>query len=186
MRSFGMLFCAFVFALFTLTLGCVYLSVQQNFRMNANDPQIEIAQDASRSLAGGLRAVHDRISVSGPVPIERSLAPWLAVFTSEGRVRATSGLLNGAPPSMPAGVFAFVRAHGEDRVTWQPQPGIRSALIVTQTPQGAFVVAGRSLREVEKRESNLEMQVGAVWVLGALFCCVLVASALRLRNQPAG
>ena len=41
---------------------------------------------------------------------------------------------------------------GEDRLTWQPEPGVRSATVVVhyQGAQAGFVMAGRSLREVGK------------------------------------
>ncbi len=59
-------------------------------------------------------------------------------------------------------VFCTVSASrvGEDRITWQPEPGIRSAVVVVHytgaTP--GYVMAGRSLREVEWRIDRLSGQ----------------------------
>ena len=51
-------------------------------------------------------------------------------------------------------MFDYVRTHGEERVTWQPRPGVRIASVVVRTANG-FVVAGRNMREIEIRENNV-------------------------------
>lgn len=187
MRFFRVFVCGVGCCLFSLILACVYLAVQQNLRMSANDPQIQMAQDAAASTDDAVRTIHAEIARAGPVRIERSLAPWMAVYARDGRTVASSGLLDGAAPQMPPGVFAFVQTHGEDRITWQPQPRIRAAVIVTQTPQGGFVVAGRSLREIEQREGALAFQVALTWIVGMLLGVALfIAGARRLRSQAAG
>jgi hypothetical protein len=35
----------------TMLSGLVYIAVQQNMRIGANDPQIQLAEDAARALA---------------------------------------------------------------------------------------------------------------------------------------
>src|SRR6266536_2297586 len=77
-----------------------------------------------------------------------------------------------------AGIFDYVKQNGEDRLTWQPQTGIRSAIVVTQfkgTTSG-FVLAGRSLREVGKREDSLEQILG----LGSIVLLVVTFLATVL------
>jgi hypothetical protein len=49
----------------------------------------------------------------------------------------------------PPGVFASVSANGEDRVTWQPAPGVRSWIVVDAF-RGGFVIAGRSPGDSEQ------------------------------------
>jgi hypothetical protein len=85
--------------------GLVYLTVQQALRMDANDPQIQMAEDAVSALNGG--------------------------------------------------VLDYMRQHGEERVTWQPEKGVRMATVVVRYDKG-FVLAGRSLREMEIQISNIE------------------------------
>jgi hypothetical protein len=74
------------------------------------------------------------------------------------------------------GVFDYTRAHGQDRITWQPRSGVRSAAIVARYggAHPGFVLAGRSLREVEAREDRLTLMVGIAWAatLGASLVAV--------------
>ena len=73
-----------------------------------------------------------------------------------------------------------VRPVGEDRITWQTASGLRFAAVIihfsaSSTPasiasssgaiSSGFVLAGRSLREVESREGQLEVVVGVGWVV---------------------
>jgi hypothetical protein len=122
-----------------------------------------MAEDAAGSLAAGEspRAV----TVHRPVvDIARSLSAWLGVYSAAFQPIASSGRLDDALPSIPSGVFADALKSGESRVTWQPRPGIRSALVVLPFP-GGFVAAGRSLREVEVREGALSRAVAIGWIV---------------------
>ena len=60
--------------------------------------------------------------------------------------------------------------NGEDRVTWQPQGNVRIALVVTKVTgvQSGFIAAGRSLREVEKREDQLTKEVLGAWLIAVV------------------
>ncbi len=49
-------------------------------------------------------------------------------------------------------------------MTWQPRAGVRIAT-VTVPWTGGTVMAGRSLRLVEERESHLELLVAAGWLV---------------------
>jgi hypothetical protein len=70
-------------------------------------------------------------------------------------------------PTFPPGILDYTRQNGEDRVTLQPESGVRIAAVVVRYNNG-FVLAGRSLREVEKRESQVEQLSGlamlTIWV----------------------
>jgi len=146
--------------------GLVYLTVQQSLRMGANDPQIQMAEDAASALAGGGKV--DTLVPSTKVDIANSLAPFIMVFDDSGNVLASSATLHGTTPAYPTGVLDYTRQHGEDRVTWQPEVGVRMATVVVRYDNG-FVLAGRSLREIEKRESQTEQLSGlamlTIWVI---------------------
>ena len=146
--------------------GLVYLTVQQSLRMGANDPQIQMAEDAASNLNSG--ASVESVVPSTQVEIANSLAPFLIVFDDSGKVLASSATLHGAVPIYPSGVLDYTRQKGQDRVTWQPEVGIRMATVVVGYKNG-FVMAGRSLREIEIRESNTERISGmvmlAIWVV---------------------
>jgi hypothetical protein len=132
--------------------GLGYLTVQQSLRMGANDPQIQMAEDAASALDGG--ASLDTIVPATGVELAASLAPFIIVFDDSGNILASSATLYGSIPVYPSGVLDYTRIHGEDRVTWQPENGVRMATVVVRYDKG-FVLAGRSLREVEIRVDNI-------------------------------
>ena len=68
---------------------------------------------------------------------------------------------------LPAGVFDFAKTQGEHEITWQPRSGVRMAMVVISSnfsPVG-FIVAGRSLQEVEVREHNLIIMAFLGWLV---------------------
>ena len=158
----------------TMLSGLVYIAVQQNMRIGANDPQIQLAEDAARALAA--QQSLDSIVPFGKIDIAQSLAPYMIIFDAQGNPVTSNAVLHGAVPNIPKGVFDYTRAHAEDRVTLMPEPGVRSAAVVVSVTggQGDFVLAGRSLREVEKRVDQLTKQVGAAWLASMLVTLVLV------------
>lgn len=136
-----------------------YLVVQQNYRLSANDPQIQLSEDLAASLSSG-KPPPLPISI---IDISTSLAPYVVIYDTSGQPVAGNGQLDGQLPRIPPVIFGYVKEHGQTRVTWQPRSGVRSAIVVTQSNAG-YVLAGRSLREVELRESQLEYLVGLGWV----------------------
>lgn len=161
--------------------GLVYLTVQQSLRLGGNDPQIQMAEDSASALNSG--ASIDSIIPAAKVEIADSLAVFLIVFDDSGKILASSATLHGAVPTYPVGVLDYTRQHGEDRVTWQPENGVRMATVVVRYDQG-FVLAGRSLRDVEKREDQVEQLSGlamlAIWA-ATLIVIVLVELVGRKR-----
>jgi hypothetical protein len=149
-------------------------------------PQIQMAEDAADALAQG--AVAESL-LPPHIDVGKSLAPFVIVYDDTGQVVASSGLLHGKVPSLPAGVLEYTRRRGQDRVTWQPENGVRVAAVVArfQGANAGFVLAGRSLREVEKRETQTELVAGAAWVatLAALLV-VVVACELILVDRRRG
>jgi hypothetical protein len=180
----------------------VHVAVQQDLRQGTNDPQIQLAEDAAATLATG-QAAGAVASTNNPVDIAHSLAPWVAVYDQNGTLINATGLLNGKPPQLPSGVFdvsnwkSIVGHHlttfypaNEDRITWQftpteasgPQFYNRQAVVIVQynaADGGGFVASGRSLREVESRESQLTLEVFTLWAFTLL--CLLVGSFILDR-----
>jgi hypothetical protein len=170
-------------AVSTIICLLAFVTVQQSLRTGADDPQIQMAEDAARALERG--DAIDKVVPAGKIEIERSLAPFLMVYDADGHPIAGSGALHGQPTAPPAGVFTFVSQHGEERVTWQPEAGVRLASVVLRTTArpAAFVLAARSLREVEKREAYT--QNVAAGALVATFCVILLLTALFEGAAPA-
>ena len=155
----------------------VYLVEQQVLRMGANDPQIQWAEDAATALTKGSSA--ESVIPVNKVNIAASLAPFMIVFDDSGKPVASSALLHDQIPAYPVGVFDYVRKNGKDRVTWQPEPGVRIASVVVaySGAQNGFVMAGRSLRETEKRIDLVGTYATFAWILTMLSSLLLVALA---------
>ena len=160
--------------------GLVEVVVQQSYRQGANDPQIELAQDAAKLLTLGVPA-STIVPGASRINIDSSLSPWLALYDVHGAPVASSAFLHNTVPSIPEGIFTSVSQHGEDRVTWQPEPGVRQAIVVVGAADKGYAVAGRNLREVEDRESQLGYSVLAAWAV--LMVGIVAATYWGLRKR---
>ena len=157
----------------TFLSGLVYIIEQQNLRQSANDPQIQMAEDAASLLATGKSP--QAVLPGDKVDMANSLAPYLIIYDNSGKPLGASVELDGAMPVVPTGVFKDMGTQDQKKFTWQPESGVRSAAVLTHyngTTSG-YVLAGRSLREVEKREDSLLGLVGIVW-LGACGAITLI------------
>jgi hypothetical protein len=119
------------------------------------------------------------------VEISESLAPFLMIFDESGKTLASSANLNGVLPAYPVGVLDYARQNGQNRVTWQPEAGVRMATVIVSYNKG-FVMAGRSLMEVEKRESQVE-ELSGLTMLGiwAATLIVIIPGELLGRQKSA-
>ncbi len=140
----------------TIVCGLVYVLAQQTLRSQANDPQIQMAEDNAALLAAGGNVEEVNVGTQ-KIDISKSLSPFTMVLNADGGVLASNAFLDGSFPQIPQGVLEAAKAKGENRITWQPQGGTRIALVVSyiQADKGGFVAVGRNLREVEKREQSL-------------------------------
>jgi hypothetical protein len=164
----------FPFAFLAIALCfLVYLTEQQNLRQNANDPQIQMAEDTAAAVNAGREP--QLLVPQGSVNIESSLMPYLVIYNASGTPVAGNGLLTGVLPLLPSGIFNYVQQKGEDRITWQPRSDVRSAIVVVQTnnENAKFIVAGRSLREVEIRIDRLTAITGTVLLFSLLGTLIL-------------
>jgi len=160
-------------------------AVQQNYRLSANDPQIQLAEDASAGLSKGLQP--EAVVGSQKVDASGSLAPFVTVYGGGKpyQALATSGYFSDnkilAPPP---GVFDTARATGEARFTWQTVEGQREAaiLVYANSPQPAYVLAARNLREVESREQSLRLMTIATLV-GIIVVALAAAYFLSMPDN---
>lgn len=166
----------------TVAAFAAFIVVQQQFRGAANHPQVEIAREA----AGKLNAGADPQSVvnRAPVDIASSSDTYLIVVDSNGALLASSAQLEGRAVIPPSGVFAYVRDHGQDMITWQPAAGVRSAIVVDSF-HGGYVVAGRSLTGTEQAESALGLWAAFGWAAAVLLAGGLSLIVQRVRWAPA-
>ncbi len=162
---------------------CIYAVAQQNYRQGLNDPQIQMVEDAQTAINSGLSPVE----VVGRAPLfdaEKSLAPFIVVYDSNYTPLESSASVGNTPPKPPSGVFEYAKAHGEDRVTWQPNPDTRIALVVRPTKNG-FVASGRNMREVEGRIRDIgnKIYLGIIVLLIFTFCLDLIGDIYRRRQM---
>ena len=158
----------------TMVVGAVYVAVQQDMRQGANDPQIQMAEDAASQLKAGSSVA--LVTSSMKVDPQTSLAPFLIIYDSKGNVVSSQASIDGRTPELPSGVLDNTKTNGESRITWEIADGTRMATVVSyyDGPNSGYVLAGRSLREVEIRENKLSLQMGLMWVTGMLGSLVLV------------
>jgi len=163
--------------------GTVYLVAQQGLRSGADSPQLQLAEDAARALDAGTTPA----AVTGPATVDvgESLAPFVVVFDADGKPIASSGRLDGADPTPPLGVLDHATADAPNIVTWQPRNGVRIAT-VTARWSGGTVMAGRSLREAERREDQTLLLVAAGWVVTMVALALASLAAAFIGRDPAG
>ncbi len=156
----------------------IYVSVQQSFRASANDPQIQLARDISNAISSRKSTIN--LIPHYTIDLVQSLGVFTEIFDESGKPLQSTGFLNGGFPKPPAGVFNYTNTNIEDVLTWQPASEVRLAMVLEKInePGKGFVAVGRSLKEIEIRESNLLRMVEIVWFT----CMVFLLIHLLLQN----
>lgn len=182
----------------------IYATVQHDIRAGANDPQIQLSEDMASELSTGQNLTY--INSQPKVDISKSLALFIITYDSNGRAISSSAILDGKTPTLPNGVFDFVKTgvdkpsilrpksffykfsqtQGENRFTWEPKEGVRIATVLTYykgEKKSGYVLVGRSLREVEKREEDLEKQVALAWLttLSVIFIGIILFPVKKIK-----
>ncbi len=155
----------------------IYISGQQIYRTNANDPQIQMADDASRFLNRGGKP-SELLSQTSRVDLLTSLLPFIAIYDSTGKLIGTNAFFDSTPISIPATAITSAKEGKQNRITWQAKNGIRSALVVnyfTQGPVFGYVAVGRALKEIENRISDLGKICFFAWIATNFFVFILVS-----------
>lgn len=162
----------------TLLCGIVYVTIQQTYRMEANDPQVQIAEDIRATLEQGTKP--EQIVGQTKVDIGTSLDTFVDIYGADKNIVASSATLNGTVTSIPTGVLDAATKKGETRVTWQPQKGVRIAAVVTKYKDG-YVLVGRNLREVESRVSKhgFNILIGWAVTMAATFAAVAAVELIK-------
>ncbi len=159
-------------------------TVQQVYRQSLNDPQVQIAEDIATALETGAKPA-SLIATSTKVDVAASLRPYTVIYDKDLTPLAWSGEYQGKPPMPPKSVFENAEGPegtglGENRVTWQPEEDVRSAIVVVHVLKtGGFVLSGRNMRETEDRIWDMQAIVGLVWIL--TLAATLIATWLGAR-----
>jgi hypothetical protein len=169
----------------------LYAIPQHVLRSGLNDPQIQMAGDLAATLNrygvndGLVHGAPLNSPLGGSVDMARSLSSFLIVFNDAGQPLGSNAQLDGQTPVPPAGIFEYVRQHGEERVTWQPRRGVRIAAVVmrVQGQQPGFVLAGRNMHEVEARIADVQTMAGLTW-LGMMGLILIGTVAFGIYARP--
>lgn len=168
-----------LFLAITLIYGAIFGVAQQVLRQSAYDPQIQLAEDAGQALANG-----KDISTVIPttiVDISSSLAPFVVAYDESFKPIVASGEMMGKPPQVPVGVLQNAKRKGENRISWQPAPNVRHAIVAVyfHGARNGYVLAGRSLRPTEERTMKILADVGIAW---AMTLAATVVAAIGVRS----
>ncbi len=139
----------------TMLCGGMYIVLQQYIRQSANLPQLQLAQDAAVKLGQGIGT--ENVVTGDKVDIAASLSPYMIVYNKSQQAIAATAELNSHTPELPSGVLDYVSKNHQDIFTWQPQEGVREAVVILSFSgkYPGYVLAGRSLNEAENQIDSI-------------------------------
>ena len=154
------------YALFAGGLATLYVVEQQEGR-NA-------VEDAPRALlsAGDAAAAPTQ---PDRVDLTHYLGTFWVQYTADGAPVAGDGYLGGSLARLPRGVLEAAKSSGEDAVSWEPEPGLRFAIVAHPAGSGV-IVAGQSLLQTEQRADRTLIYITLALVAGAFVVAAAVAA----------
>ena len=166
----------------------VYLTAQHVLRQTANDPQIQLAEDAAAALNAGQPAA--ALAAGQTIDMRASLAPFIIITDANRQPLAATGRLDGNIVLPPAQMFDDAKAGrrfnspaGENRVTWEPAAGVRQAAVIVPY-NGGYVLAARNLRETEIRQSQAFGFAAATAALLGVIGLLISSNILKRNPTP--
>lgn len=176
----GILIFLLLAAMSTIIAFAVFAGVQQTYRSNANDPQIEAVQTIASVLGQGVPP--EAITGQGDtVDIENSLSLFVSIYDKDGKLASSSGKLGEDSPTPPSGIFEYLRKNDKQRFTWEPKKGVRIAAVAEKLEDDkGFVLVGRNMKEIDMRIQNSLIIVGAAWI-SLLVLSLLLSLVLSMK-----
>ncbi len=144
--------------------------VEQVYRQSLNDPQVQIAEDIALQLENGAKP-NLIVASTTKISVATSLRTYVVVYDKDLSPIVWTGEFDGKPPAPPAEIFADAKGpasagSGENRTIWEPEEGIRSAVVVVHVLKtDGYVLAGRNTREVEDRIWDSQVYVLLGWLI---------------------
>jgi len=151
-------------AVITIIFGTIYSVGQQIMRLGADDPQIQMAEDAAARISKGDTPAD---VITEKIDPKISLSPFIVVYDLKGQL-AASATYAGTEllPNIPYGVLEST-TDSYKTVTWEPIPNVRLAAVAVKT-HDYYVVSARSLRATESRYGTLMQVIALGWFLSVL------------------
>jgi hypothetical protein len=162
----------------TLIFGSVYVTLQQFGRHSANAAPAAAAAAQIQQMGSGPTA-EPRLELTADSGI------FVMVFGEDNKPAASTVILHGELPVIPAGVLETARTFGSDTVTWQPEPGLRMAVVARQAP-GGVVVAGQSLTPFEDSDRMSQLFLAAGWAGSMVVLAGGYGAAALARRRQVG
>jgi hypothetical protein len=161
----------------TLIFGSTYGALQQFGRRSA-DAAPAAAAAAEVQLMGSETLTAPRLELTPDTGV------FVIVYGADNEPVSGTVTLHGSLPALPPGVLQSARDFGSDAVTWQPEPGLRMA-VVARPAAGKVVVAGQSLTPYEDRDRTVLLFLTAGW-LGSIVVLAAGygATEFRRRRRP--
>ena len=171
MKTLKSILIFWVIIIFLVTFTCLltYIVAQQLTRLGANDLPVKLATETSIKLEKGQSP--DNSITGETVDISKSLETFVMIFDKDKNLIATSAMMGNVEPVYPKGVLNYVDRIREERVTWQPETGLRFATVVIKTGDN-YTVAGRSLQEPERLIGIIGNLVFFAWLACAVFSTI--------------
>ena len=179
-KSSGIVWIAFALIV-CIVFGTVGVIVKTAQRTAANSPQLQIAEDAAAQLKARQSSSLPTANLDPYVDMAKSLAPFVVIYDNLGDPLDGTGYLNGKLPTIPYDVLTHATINNPHAITWQPQPGVREAAVVALSPMGNYVLASRSLKEVERQE-NLTYKMTFIGMGAALAVLGVTYFVIRRRS----
>ena len=161
-------------SILVVIFGTMYGVAQQIIRQSANDPQIQLAQDTADKLRAGANA---QFLFNGNINIGSSLSSFVVIYNHDGTPVDGDGYLNGVLPTAPKGMLTSSDDKAYHAITWQPSNGVRIASVTVATDR-YYVVACRSIKEIEPREDKIYF----ITLVGAMISIVILALRTWLKG----
>ncbi|WP_158748367.1 hypothetical protein [Acidobacterium sp. S8] len=175
---------AVITMLLTFSLVAVSVFHQQILRRGADRAPQQIVS----SLKAHASSIEEATILQAAAPAEiaspawlESQSPFTAIYNAQGDVVSANATLHGALPQPPRGIFKRMRDSGLYKVTWQPESGIRVALVGEPAASGQFLVAGQSLIKAETRISRFDHILLWIWAM-ELFGMLLLYQVRRAKG----
>lgn len=149
-----------------VVFGTIQSAVAGVVRMNANWPQVQIAQDSVVKIDSGATP---QSLIGSTVDISRSLAVFTNIYDRTGRPITGAGYIEGKIAQIPRSVLKPSDNLSYSAVTWQPKSSLRIAAVVVRA-KNYYIVSGRSLAEADK---SVE-EVSRLTLAGAIFSLLTV------------
>ncbi len=181
--------CIPLFCTIVCIYGFLYLALQQYIRLSANELPMQYAEDTrTKWLRNG--DISDIFKEVPKIELGKSLSPFIIICDSNAAPRASTCSLNGRCPVPPKGAFIAALQRGQNRITWQPEPGIRNAIVIlpfSMNGQHGYILAGHSLRETDDRDRFLlaQISVGIPFTLFATFVTALLSGFIKRKMNTA-